>query len=120
MATIYPLKLERELYFILRGQPATGHVRLGDIFWMEERGEWACEWSISFINPERTRMYGTDPLDALLRTVDFMTSLIRGSEADGLIVWWKERGDHGGLCFPLTENQSWKRMPPSAPGQSNI
>jgi len=78
--------------------------------WLEEKKLWACHWSLTHVHPEIGRIYGADPLAALMATLDFVSSLIRGSEADGLVVWWKTQGDHAGLTFPQSERQSWKAM----------
>lgn len=106
-----PFKLERELHFRIRGQHSTGKLFVGDITWLEEKKKWACHWSIAHVHPEVARLYGADPLDALTKTLDFLSSLIRGSEDDGLTVWGQDEGDHAGLTFPQCEGQSWKKMP---------
>ncbi len=110
MSTL-PFKLERELHFRISGQPSTGKLSIGDITWLDERKIWACHWSITHIHPEVGRIYGADPIEALTRTLDFLSSLIRDSEDDGLTVWWQVEGDHAGLIFSLCENQNWKKMP---------
>ncbi len=106
-----PFKLERELHFRIGGQPSTGKLIVGGVVWVEPKKKWACEYSLAHVDPEGGRIYGADPLDALSKALDFLSSLIRGSEDDGLIVWWQTEGDHGGLTFPLSENQTWKKMP---------
>jgi len=103
---------ERELQFEIRGAATNGTVQIKGVQWIPEKGKWACEWSISHVHPDFARMYGDDSLDALTKTIDFVSSFIRGSELDGLRVWWKERGDHAGLSFPLCESESWNGMPP--------
>ena len=45
-------------------------------------------------------------MDALTRAFDFLSSLIRGSEEDGLVVWWRYEGDHAGLAFPQCEGKT--------------
>jgi hypothetical protein len=104
----FAFKLERELHFRVGGEHSTGKLTVGGVSWVEAKKKWACEYSLAHINPEGGRIYGTDPLDALSKALDFLSSLIRGSEEDGLIVWWQTEGDHGGLTFPLCEDQSWK------------
>ena len=106
------LKLERNLTFIIEGQTKTGTLVIGDLEWLESKSKWACHWSISYIHPEVGRIYGLDPLDALTKALDFLSSLIRGSERDGLEVWWRQKGDHVGLTFPLCEERNWEKMPP--------
>ena len=105
-------RLERELQFRIGGEHSTGRLFVGDLTWHEERQHWTCHWSIAHIHPEIGRLYGPDPLAALTKTLDFLSSLIRGSEEDGLVVWWQSEGDHGGLTFPLCEGQHWKDIPP--------
>jgi hypothetical protein len=105
-------RLERELHFRIRGNYSTGKLFVGDLAWQEDRKCWACHWSLAYVHPEVGRIYGADPLAAVTRTLDFLSSLIRGSEADGLVVWWEFEGDHGGLVFPQCEEQSWKQMTP--------
>jgi hypothetical protein len=104
-----PFKLERELHFRIGGRPSTGKLCVGGIRWLEDKQKWACDWSLAHVHPEDGRIYGADPLDALTKTLDFISSLIRGSEDDGLVIWWKVEGDHGGLTFPLCEDQHWKK-----------
>src|SRR5881396_1478146 len=91
------LRLERELQFRIGGEHSTGKLFVGDLTWHEERRQWACHWSIAHIHPEIGRLYGLDALAALTTTLDFLSSLIRGSEEDGLVIWWQSEGDHGGL-----------------------
>ena len=109
---IIEFRLERELQFRIGGEHSTGKLFVGDLTWQEDRKRWACHWSLAQVHPEVGRLYGADPLDALTATLDFLSSLIRGSEDDGLIVWWQTEGDHAGLTFPMSEAQSWKGMPP--------
>jgi len=108
------ITLERTLSFVIRGEIVTGKLFVGDLEWAEDKQHWICHWSISHIHPEIGRLYGKDPLDAFVKTLDFLSSLIRGSELDGLQVWWFEKGDHAGLTFPLCESQTWKEPPSSA------
>lgn len=90
------MKCERELNFIIKGQTVQGKVSIGDIF-QDREGRWRCAWSISYISPETNSIIGDDALSAFVRTLDFVRQLIRGSEEDGLQVWWKQPGDHGGF-----------------------
>jgi|SRR5208282_3823337 len=105
-------RLHRRLSFEVRGRLAEGEIFVGDIQCCPEKGKWACHWSISHIHPEVGRIYGRDAMEALTKTLDFLSSLIRGSESDGLRIWWQEDGDHGGIAFPMCESRSWERMPP--------
>jgi len=106
-----PFKLERELHFCIGDQHSTGKLFVGDITWLKDRKKWACHWSLAHVHPEIGRVYGDDPLDSLTKALDFLSSLIRGSEDDGLTIWWQARGDRAGLSFPLCEAQNWKKMP---------
>jgi hypothetical protein len=107
-----PFKIERELHYRIKGQPSSGKLFIGDIEYLDASRRWACHWSLAHIHPEIGRIYGADSLEALTRTLDFISSLIRGSEEDGLIVWWQVEGDHAGLTFPLCEDQNWSKLPP--------
>jgi hypothetical protein len=106
-----PFRLERELHFRVGGQLSTGKLIIGGVTWVEAKKKWACDYSLAHVVPDGGRVYGADPLDAVSKALDFLSSLIRGSESDGLIVWWQAEGDHAGLAFPLSENQTWKKMP---------
>jgi len=108
-------RLDRELHFRVGGEHATGKLCVGDLTWQEEEQRWACQWSLAHVHPEVGRIYGADPMAALMATLDFLSILIRRSEDDGLIVWWQTEGDHGGLTFPLSEARRWKEMPPQPP-----
>jgi len=105
-------RLERELHFRIGGEHSTGNLYVGDLTWQEDKKRWACHWSLAVVHPEVGRIYGADPIAALTATLDFLSILIRGSEDDGLVVWWQTEGDHGGLTFPMSEAQKWKEMPP--------
>ena len=105
-------RLERELQFRISGQHSAGKLFVGDLTWQQDNKRWACHWSLAHVHPEIGSFYGADPLAALTTTLDFLSSLIRGSEDDGLIVWWQAEGDHAGLTFPMSEGQNWKKMPP--------
>src|SRR6266705_5802857 len=83
MPTCYNFRLERQLKFRIGDELSDGHVFVGDILWLEDKKKWACHWSISHIHPEIGRLYGNDPLEALTTSLDFLSSLIRGSEKDG-------------------------------------
>ena len=108
----------RNLFFEINGELKKGEIIIMEPIWDPERGKWACYWSISFIHPEFFRFHGDDPLSAHLTTIDFISSLIRGSQADGLNVWWNYEGDHGGMTFPLCEEaavKGWKAIDEVSP-----
>lgn len=109
---IIEFKLERNLQFRIGGELSTGKLYVGDLAWQEDKQQWACHWSLAHVHPEIGRVYGADPLSALTTALDFLSILIRGSEDDGLVVWWQTEGDHAGLTFPLSEAQKWKEMSP--------
>ena len=52
---------------------------------------------VACLCPSGSWIYGADPLDAITKALDFLSSLIPGSEDDGLVVWWQAEGDHAGL-----------------------
>jgi hypothetical protein len=95
-------QIERPLQFVIHGRREVGHVRIGPIE-PAGPGTWTCGWSISFVHPEPGRIRGQDPLDVLSRTIHFVGRLLRGSEEDGLVVWWQEEGDHGGFDYACFE-----------------
>jgi hypothetical protein len=93
------LNLTRTLTFVINGLETTGELQISRIEFYPKLQKWACYWSLSFIHPEESRIFGNDPLGALFQCLDFIGNLIRGSERDGLDVWWKVPGDHCGLMF---------------------
>lgn len=105
-------RLERQLHFRIGGEYSTGKLFVGDVTWQEDKKQWACHWSLAHVHPEIGKLYGDDPLAAILATLDFLSILIRGSEDDGLVVWWQMEGDHAGLTFPLSEEKKWREGPP--------
>ena len=105
-----PFRLERSLKYEIGGKIEQGTLSVGNILWLPERKKWVCEWSISFIHPEIGRLYGDDPLEALTVSLDFLSDLIRGSQRDGLPIWWKTKGDGCGLVFRLSEKKNWEGM----------
>jgi hypothetical protein len=106
-------RLERELQFRIRGEHSAGKLFVGDLTWEEDKKRWACHWSLAHVHPEVGCLYGADSLAAFTATLDFLSILIRGSEDDGLVVWWQTEGDHAGLTFPLSEGKKWRETPPS-------
>jgi hypothetical protein len=111
------MKFERTLKFTIGGAESSGKLVIGPIEWSAEREKWGCRWSIDEIHPETGVTYGLDPLDALTKTLDFLSSLIRGSEEDGLVLCWLNPQDHGGLMFPHSEGQFWRKVPPNYKGE---
>lgn len=94
--TEIPLLLEREVTFQFGDTREKGKITLGGLERVSDR-LWGCWYSISHISPERNRIYGEDPMDALANCIGFLSGLIQGSEDDGLKVWWQYAGDHCGL-----------------------
>jgi hypothetical protein len=90
------LAFERELEFLIGGEWKKGRIYVGELV-KATPTRWACHWSISYICPEKGRIYGDDPLDALFGCLRFVGRLIRGSEEDGLVVKWRLDGDHAGF-----------------------
>jgi len=105
------LNFERELHFILHGQPRTGYLRVTKLVLSPDHGRWECRWSLDHIYPETVSFRGDDPLQALTTTLDFAASLVRGSEVDGATIFWQRDGDHAGLTFPMCEDHQWKQTP---------
>jgi hypothetical protein len=93
------LKLCRELTFRIRGKVSKGSLQIHRISKIENKDRWACYWSLAYVHPEIGRIFGEDPIDALFQCLDFIGNLIRGSEKDGLGIWWQYEGDHCGLQF---------------------
>ena len=102
-------KIERELNFRIGGQHVKGKVFVGDIFFQEPNNRWACHWSLSHLHHGVSLIYGKDPLDALINTLDFLATFIRGSEVDGYAIWWQSEGDNAGMRFPITEKHLGNR-----------
>lgn len=111
------MKFERTLKFKSGAAESLGTLCVGPIEWSAEKQKWGCQWSISEVHPEPGVTYGSDPLDSVIRSLDFLSTLIRGSEDDGLVVYWQEPGDHCGLVFPLSEGQGWRKVPPNYTGE---
>lgn len=111
-STNIEFRLERELQFRIVGEHFTGKLFVGDVTWQEDKQRWACHFSMAVVHPEVAKLYGSDPLAAVVNTLDFLSTLIRGSEADGLVIWWQTEGDHAGLTFPLSEGKNWQNIPP--------
>jgi hypothetical protein len=93
------LGLVRVLQFRIRGEVTEGLLQISRLEFLPERRQWACYWSLAFVHPEEAKIYGSDAMEALSQGLDFISNLVRGSERDGLQVWWKTEGDHGGLGF---------------------
>jgi len=91
------------------GQRVTGKLFVGDLVFQEGKNRWACHWSLSHLHHGVSLIYGKDPLDALINTLDFLSTFIRGSEIDGYGIWWQSEGDNGGVRFPITERQLLER-----------
>jgi hypothetical protein len=88
----------RQLTFKIHGEEKHGELFIGDVKPRPD-GTWLCHWSISFVHPEVGAQVGDDELDAFYHCVRFVERLIRGSEEDGLQVWWRFVGDHAGFDF---------------------
>lgn len=93
------LNLTRTLHFRFGGEVVDGELAFKRLEFQREKNRWACVWSLAFVHPEEGRIYGHDALEALTKCIEFVTNLVQHSERDGLIVWWKAEGDHGGLSL---------------------
>jgi hypothetical protein len=100
------LGFERDLNFTRGTKTTTGKLTVFQIEFVPERESWACYWSLDFIKPEQTRIYGVDPLDCLTAVLWQAAELVRDSGYPDLQVWWKERGDNAGL--PRIEGETFK------------
>ena len=90
------MQLIRQLTIGINGVRRRGELRIGDL--KECRpGRWACYWSITFLGDDPSPIYGEDPLQALTRCLFFLEQFVRGSERDGVEIWWQSPGDHAGL-----------------------
>src|SRR5689334_9305665 len=101
------LGFERDLNFAKGTEVMTGKLTVSRIEFVAERDTWACYWSLAFIKPEQTRLYGADPLDCLTAVLWCAAELVRDSGYPDLEVWWKDRGDNGGL--PRIDGEVFKR-----------
>jgi hypothetical protein len=93
----FEFRLERTIHVRRAGPATSGPLTVGPIRWLSERGTWACYWSIHVIHSEEARLYGDDPIQALDRTLEFITNLIHGSIEDGFTMWWQSEGDGCGF-----------------------
>ena len=92
------LNLERELNFERDGQIRTGKLAVSRIEYHDDRQAWACYWSLDFIKPNLEHcLWGRDPLESLASALCMAHDLARDSGIPNLQVWWKEKGDCGGL-----------------------
>jgi hypothetical protein len=106
-----PLNLNREFTFLLNGSQKKGWLRLRKLYFDETKAQWRCDWSLDYLYPNTVHFSGDDPLQALTRTLDFASSLIRGSIIGGDRLYWQYDGDLGGLDFPQSESGDWKLRP---------
>ncbi len=107
--------LRRELQFVIRGERMSGELFVGDLQFDQSGSVGIVTGPFSFVHPEIGRMSGDDLWTLLPQTFDFLSSLIRGSEEDGLIVWWRFERDHAGCTFPQCERKRWLEMPSQKP-----
>ena len=61
--------------------------------------KFVCVWSCHYL-AGRGVGYGEDRLEALLNAFAIVDRLIRISEADGVTVWWRVKGDKGSFLPP--------------------
>lgn len=98
------LTFSREMHFRIKGVESLGRLLVGGIEECKseaKRGFWVCYWSLSNIHPEKGKIYGVDPLDALLNCIQFIIRLIEHHKEVGYEVWWNTEGDVGGLVPPV-------------------
>ncbi len=75
-ANTIEFRLERELQFRIGGEHSTGKLFVGDVTWQEDKQRWACHFSMAHVHPEVAKLYGPDPLAAVVNTLDFLSILI--------------------------------------------
>ena len=107
------LNFERELNFTRSGVTQKGKLIISHMEYREERDAWACYWSLDFLKPALSHVYGADPLDSLYSAVWAASDLVRESGIPELEVWWQQHGDNAGLqeIYRL-EQISQRRAPP--------
>jgi hypothetical protein len=100
MASEFTFRIQRELHFRIRGVSSRGVLALGGLKQEASGGReggWTCFWSLDNIHPKVGKIYGEDPLGALLNCINFLTTLIKEHEDLGWQIWWLQEGDRGGL-----------------------
>jgi hypothetical protein len=88
--------MTRQLHMVIAGAEVNAVVRIGPTEPDNVAG-WRCHWAIDHVCLKGGKFRGRDELDAFSRCYKFVNQLLRGSEDDGLVVWWQEPGDHGGF-----------------------
>ena len=96
-----PLKLSRELEFEIRGERIKGKLLIESLNFNEAKQKWECRWSLDHLYPSTVSFTGDDPPDALIRTLEFASDFVRGSNEDGFKVFWQFDGDNAGLPFTI-------------------
>ncbi len=97
------LPFERSLTFERSGVQSLGVIQIHRLEQLSAV-KWACHWSLSYVHPEESVIYGEDALDAVVKTLNFLAELIRDTAEDGLKIWWHYDGDNGGM-FPASEGE---------------
>jgi hypothetical protein len=104
MTAKFDYKFSRNISIRYKGELISGIITVGGIEQLEESERWKCYYTISMIHPERGHIWGADPLDALSNCLVFLDGLIKGSEEDGLEIWWQHEGDHCGMLRGGTQD----------------
>ena len=119
------LNFERELNFTATGETRKGKLLISRLEYLEAGDAWACYWSLDFVKPELSSVYGRDPLDSLTAALWLASELVRDSGIPDLQIWWRKPGDNGGLQesyaddevrtgkAPQKRNQGPQRIRPS-------
>ena len=100
-----PLKFRRELEFEIRGERRKGMLSIESLNFNEAKQKWECRWSLDHLYSNTVSFTGDDPLGALIRTLEFASDFIRGSNEDGFKVYWQFEGDNAGLPFTIYGNR---------------
>jgi hypothetical protein len=101
MANRISCRLQREVNLSSGGEQSKILLTIHGIVRVQEppgKACWACLWSLGKIHPRVGRIYGEDPLAALLNCVRFLIMVLKNEESLGHRIWWLQEGDCGGLC----------------------
>ena len=93
------LNLTRELFVEANGKTLETKVVIQSLE-IRSENKWLCNWSIPYLC-ERGAAFGSDPIEALITCLKIISTFLQKSQADGIRVHWKVRGDNAG--FPKIE-----------------
>jgi hypothetical protein len=96
-----PLNFLRELNFEIKGEKRRGKLSIESLNFNDKKKKWECRWSLDHLYSNTVSFTGDDPLSALVRTLEFASDFVRGSNEDGFKVYWQFEGDNAGLPFKI-------------------